>query len=138
PDAEGEKAFWIESWIRPEQMLDAAHYEPSAAEEHERERDLCGDHPATHAAVAAASPHGAACEQRRQRGACRPDRGHRRSKEPEEHAERGHPYKNFPVHSDRLPARKVQRRQRDERARRPDGNQCARRAADQAEETTLK
>ena len=126
PDAEGEQAFWIESWIRPEQVLDAAHHEPSTAEEHERERDLRDDHPATHAAVAAAAPHAAAGEQRRQRGACPPDRGHRRGEEPEQHAERGHPADNFPVHRDRLAARKVQRRQRDERARRPDGHQCAR------------
>ena len=49
------------------------------------------DHPATHAAVAAASPHGAAGEQRRQRGARRPDRGHRRGEQAEQHAERGHP-----------------------------------------------
>ena len=92
---------------------------------------------ATHAAVAAASPHGAAREQRRQRGACRPDRGHRRGEQPEQHAERGHPDDNLPVHGDRLAARKVERRQRDERARRPDGDQCARRAADQTEQAAL-
>ena len=61
----------------------------------------------------------------------------RRGEQPKHHAERGHPYANSPVHGDRFPAREIERCERKERARGPDGHERTQGAADQAEHTTL-
>ena len=82
--AQREHAVRLEAGIGAQQPLEAAHDEPAAAEQHQRQRDLRDDHAAAHAAVPAAAAHGAAREQRRQRGPRRPDRRRHRREQAEQ------------------------------------------------------
>ncbi len=134
---EAEDAFGPETGIDAQQPLEAAHHQPARGEQHERQRHLGHDHAAPQAAVPASAPYGAARKEGRQRGARRPGRRGKSSEQAYDRTGRDRDTGDAPVHGDRLPARQVQGRQRDEGPRGPESAERGHAAAPQPQQRSL-